>query len=192
MAISLINRRIFHILMTNSALQSLFELLRNRRSIRVFKKKGINSRNVLKRILEACDMAPSSGGLQTYEIYYVKNHTTRKKIVSAAHNQEFLAGAPLLLVFCANASRSAHRFGTRSRLFSVQDATIAAAYAQLTTYALGLTTVWTGAFDEKKVSEILNLPREHRPVAMLPIGYPNESPAAKTTRGPKDLLHMIK
>jgi hypothetical protein len=92
MAISVINRRIFHNPMTNSALQSLFELLRNRRSIRVFKKKGINSKDILKRILEACDMAPSSGDLQTYEIYYVKNHTTRKKLVSAAHNQEFLAG----------------------------------------------------------------------------------------------------
>lgn len=59
-------------------------------------------------------------------------------------------------------------------------------------YALGLTTVWTGAFDEKKVSEILNLPKEHRPVVMLPVGHPNEFPVAKTRRGPKDLLHMIK
>ena len=59
-------------------------------------------------------------------------------------------------------------------------------------YSLGLTTVWTGAFDEKKVSEILNLPKEHRPVVMLPVGHPNEFPVAKTRRGPKDLLHMIK
>jgi nitroreductase len=157
----------------------------------VFKKKEINSKNVLKGILEACDMAPSSGGLQTYEIYYVKNHDKRKKLVSAAHNQEFLAEAPLLLIFCANASRSAHKFGRRSQLFSVQDATIATAYAQLAIYASGLTTVWTGAFDEKKVSEILNLPKEHRPVAMLPVGHPNESPVGKTTRGPRDLLHVI-
>lgn len=178
--------------MSNGGLQSLFKLLHKRRSIRVFKKKGINSRVVLMTILKACDMAPSSGGLQTYEIYYVKNYDSRRKLVSAAHNQEFVAEAPLLLVFCANASRSAHKFGKRSQLFSVQDATIAASYAQLAIYALGLTTVWTGAFDEKKVSEILNLPKEHRPVAMLPVGHPNEFPVAKTTRGPKDLLHMIK
>lgn len=64
-------------------------------------------------------------------------------------------------------------------------------YAQLAIYALGLTTAWIGAFDEKKVSEILSLPKEHRPVAMLPVGYPNESPVGKTTRGPIDLLHVI-
>ena len=55
-------------------------------------------------ILQACDMAPSSGGLQTYEIYCVKNYDRRRKLVSAAHNQEFVAEARLLLVFCANAS----------------------------------------------------------------------------------------
>ena len=67
-----------------------------------------------------------------------------------------------------------HRLKARRQeiLFSL----IAAAYAQLAIYALGLTTVWTGAFDEKKVSEILNLPKEHRPVA--------EFPVVKTTRGP--------
>jgi nitroreductase len=55
-----------------------------------------------------------------------------------------------------------------------------------------LTAVWVGAFDEKRVSEILGLPKEHRPVAMLPIGYPNEKPSDKIMRGPKDLLHVVK
>lgn len=94
-------------------------------------------------------------------------------------------------MFCANPSRSVHKYGERSQLFSVQDATIAAAYAQLTVYALGLTTVWTGAFDEKKVSEILGLRDGNRPVAMLPIDYPGETPKEKTTRGARDLIHKI-
>jgi FMN reductase [NAD(P)H] len=76
-------------------------------------------------------------------------------------------------------------------LFSVQDATIATAYAQLAVYALGLSTVWVGAFDEIKVSEILKLPENHRAVSMLPIGFPNEYPKEKTTRGSNSLLHVI-
>ena len=89
------------------------------------------------------------------------------------------------------ASCSVERFGERSQLFSVPDATIAAAYAQLTVYTLGLSTVWIGAFDEKKVSEILQLPQGQRPVSILPIGYENEKPKEKTTRGSKDLLHTL-
>jgi nitroreductase len=170
--------------------EQFFWLLKQRRSVRAFDKRKLDD-SVLEVILEACDLAPSSGGLQTFEIYKVENREKRRQLVPAAKDQAFIADAPLLLVFCANPSRSVHKYGQRSQLFSVQDASIAAAYAQLTVYALGLTTVWTGAFDEKKVSEILSLPEGHRPVAMLPIGYPAETPKEKTTRGPQGLIHRI-
>jgi nitroreductase len=170
--------------------EQFFRLLKQRRSIRAFDKRKLDD-SVLDAILEACDLAPSSGGLQTFEIYKVESRERRSKLVAAARDQVFVADAPLLLVFCANSSRSGHKYGERSQLFSVQDATIAAAYAQLTVYALGLTTVWIGAFDESEVSEILGLPEGHRPVAMLPIGYPAEAPKEKTTRGPRDLIHRI-
>jgi nitroreductase len=45
-------------------------------------------------------------------------------------------------------------------------------------------------FDEEKVSAILKLPKDHRPVAILPIGYANENPKEKT-RGPNNLLQII-
>jgi nitroreductase len=170
--------------------EQFFKLLKQRRSIRAFDKRRLDD-SVIDVILEACDLAPSSGGLQPFEIYKVENREMRSKLVAAAGDQAFVADAPLLLVFCANPSRSAHKYGERSQLFSIQDATIAAAYAQLAVYVLGLTTVWTGAFDERKVSEILGLPEGHRPVAMLPIGYPAEAPKEKTTRGPQDLIHKI-
>ncbi len=171
--------------------EQFFWLLKQRRSVRAFDKERKLDDSVLDAILEACDLAPSSGGLQTFEVYMVESDEKKRRLVAASRDQAFVAEAPLLLVFCANPSRSVHKFGERSHLFSVQDATIAAAYAQLTVYALGLTTVWTGAFDEKKVSEILGLPEGHRPVAMLPIGYPNEAPKEKTTRGSQDLIHKI-
>lgn len=120
--------------------KSFFEFLNKRRSIRSFKEEPIEE-SKLDKIIEACSLAPSSGGLQTFEIYRIKNREMREKLVSAAKDQALVAQAPLLLVFCANPSRSVERFGERSQLFSVQDATIAAAYAQLTVHLLGLSTV---------------------------------------------------
>jgi nitroreductase len=171
--------------------KDFIKTLETRRSVRAFKKDKINN-SKLQTILKACNLAPSSGGLQTFEIYLVKNKKMKEKIVGASRDQTFLAQSPLLLVFCANPSRSVKRFGKRSQLFSVQDASIAAAYAQLTVHALGLDTVWIGAFDETKISKILHLPSKHRPVAMLPIGYGNERPKEKTTRGIKKIFHVIK
>ncbi len=170
--------------------KSFLEFLRKRRSIRSFKENAIDESQI-SEILEAINLAPSSGGLQTFEIYQIKNMEMKEKLASAAKDQTFVAQSPLLLVFCANPSRSVERFGDRSQLFSVQDATIATAYAQLTLHAMGLSTVWIGAFDEKQVSEILDIPKGQRPVAILPIGYENEKPKEKTTRGAKDLLHVI-
>ncbi|MDE1769643.1 MAG: nitroreductase family protein [Thaumarchaeota archaeon] len=170
--------------------KSFLEFLKTRRSIRAFKEKGIEE-SKLNLILEACNLAPSSGGLQTFEIYQIKNKEMREKLVPAAKDQTIVVQAPLLLVFCTNPSRSVERFGERSQFFSVQDATIATAYAQLTVHALGLSAVWIGAFDEKKVSDILKLPQGQRPVSILPIGYENETPKEKTTRGTRELLHVI-
>lgn len=170
--------------------ETFLDFIGKRRSIRAFKSSTVEE-SKLWQILEACDLAPSSGGLQTFEVYQIKNKEMREKLVLAAKDQTFVASAPLLLIFCSNPSRSEERFGQRSQFFSVQDATIAAAYAQLTVHALGLSTVWVGAFDEKKVSDILRLPSGQRPVAMLPIGYKDEVPREKTTRGVKDLLHII-
>lgn len=167
-----------------------FDFLSKRRSIRGFKEDTID-KSRLNNIIKACNFAPSSGGLQTFEIYQIENKQIKERLVSAAKDQTFISQAPLVLVFCANPSRSVERFGERSQLFSVQDATIAAAHAQLAVHALGLSTVWIGAFDENKVSEILQLPQGQRPIAILPIGYGNEKPKEKTTRGPKDLLHVL-
>jgi nitroreductase len=129
--------------------EQFFRLLKQRRSIRAFDKRRLDD-SVLDVILEACDLAPSSGVLQTFEIYKVESLEKKNRLVAAARDQTFVADAPLLLVFCASPSRSVHKYGERLQLFSVQDATIAAAYAQLAVYALGLTTVWTGRLTKEK------------------------------------------
>jgi nitroreductase len=169
--------------------KSFFAVVKRRRSVRAFK--GKVGKAALDRILAVCDMTPSSGGFQSFEIYQAKNRQTRSALAAAAMDQTFIADAPAVLVFCANPARSNYKHGERSKLFSVQDATIACAYAQLAVQALGLASVWVGAFNEERVSEILKLPKDQRPVAILPIGQPAEPPKDKVTRGPKELLHAI-
>ena len=103
-----------------------------------------------------------------------------------------MAQAPVVLVFCAHAARSAGKYGQRGAdLYCIQDATIACTFAMLSATALELSTVWVGAFDEGKVSRIINAPQAHRPVAMLPIGYAAEEPRIKGRRSLSDLVHRV-
>ncbi|MBU4225016.1 MAG: nitroreductase family protein, partial [Chloroflexi bacterium] len=74
---------------------------------------------------------------------------------------------------------------------SVQDATIACTYAMLAATALGLSTVWVGAFEEDAVREALGIPQELLPVAMLPIGYAGKKPRITPRRELNDLLHEV-
>jgi len=169
--------------------KSFFQVLEERRSVRSFNNTKVD-KTIIRKIIEVCDLAPSAGGLQSFEIYYVDNIEIKKQIVKAAMDQEFIAEAPVLLVFCANPSRSS-QYGTKAKLFSIQDATIAASYAQLTVSALGLSSVWIGAFNEQKVSVILGISDNIIPVTLLPIGYKNEEPQIKTTRG-SQIFHELK
>ena len=56
------------------------------------------------------------------------------------------------------------------RKFSTQDATLAAAYAQLAAHALGLSSVWIGMIDEQEVMKALGT--DLVPSSILCIGYP--------------------
>jgi nitroreductase len=168
-----------------------FEVISQRHSIRAYINKPVEPEK-LQQILQAVNKAPSAGNLQAYEVYLVCDDKHKTSLVKAASEQEFLAQAPIVLVFCAHANRSVNRYGERGvGLYCVQDATIACTFAMLAATALGLSTVWVGAFDEDGVRQTIHAPQIHRPVAMLPIGYPAESPRLRPRRRLNDLVHQV-
>jgi nitroreductase len=57
--------------------------------------------------------------------------------------------------------------------------------------ALGLASVWVGAFDDKGVSQVIGVGQDLRPVAILPIGYAAESPDPKNRRDIGDIVHRL-
>ncbi|MDH7482865.1 MAG: nitroreductase family protein [Armatimonadota bacterium] len=166
-----------------------FVAVKERKSVRKFETREVED-DKLNLILETINLAPSAGNLQAYEVVLVKEAQRRAELAQAAFGQEFLAQAPLTLVFCANPMQSASKYGKRgAELYSIQDATIAAAYCQLAATALGLATVWVGAFDPKAVSQAIKAPPSIIPVAMIPIGYAAEEPQRPPRRSLEDLVH---
>lgn len=168
-----------------------FQVINTRRSIRGFRSASIDA-EALRCILEAASRAPSAGNLQAYEIYLVEQPEHREALVQAAADQDFLASAPLVLVFCANPARSEPRYGRRGReLYAVQDATIACTFAMLAAVASGLACVWVGAFDERAVRQVIQAPAGLLPVALLPVGYAGESGRITTRRPLDSLVHRV-
>jgi len=165
-----------------------FEVIKSRHSVRAFQSRDVEDEK-LRTILNTANAAPSAGNLQAYEIVVVRDPQRKAALARAAYGQEFVAQAPVDLVFCANSMQSASKYGRRgAELYSVQDATISAAYSQLASVALGLGSVWVGAFDPEAVASTIRAPRGITPVAIISIGYPAEEPRATRRREIRDLV----
>ena len=152
------------------------EIFKRRHSVRSFLSRNVSRRD-LAAILAAADSAPSAGGLKSREVLVVTDDETKKRLVRAAYGQEFIAQAPVVMVFWAVPSRSASKYGGRGRdLFALQDATIAASFAWLQAVASGLGACWVGAFDDEAVKSIFpgKIERDWRPIALMPVGYAAE------------------
>lgn len=74
-------------------------------------------------------------------------------------------------------------------MYCIQDAAAATQNILLTAYSLGLGTCWIGAFDEAELKEVLNAPEGIRPVAMIPVGYPQEIPSRTDRRPLIQIIH---
>ncbi len=155
----------------------ILEIIKNRRSVRSFQKKEIPE-EVVEKLIEALIWAPSAGNLQSRKFYFIFDQKIKEGLLKTALRQGFIAQAPLVIVGCAD-EKIASRYGERGQnLFSICDVSASIQNLMLLAYSEGLGTCWVGAFDEKEVSKVLNLPGNLRPIIILPVGYPSEKPKA--------------
>ena len=154
----------------------LLELIKGRRSVRSFRPDPVPREDLLK-MLEAARWAPSAGNCQPWEFVIVTREDTKRRLAMAAFGQFFVAEAPVVVVVCANVPRTAWRYGERgATLYAIQDTAAATQNLLLMAHSMGYGACWVGAFDEDEVRRILKIPREVRPVAIVPIGRPAETP----------------
>jgi len=168
-----------------------FDVVRARHSTRRYSS-AVLEEEKLRSILDAVNRAPSAGNLQAYEIFLARERRHRRALADASLSQSFIAEAPVVLVFCAHPARAEREYGERGRsLYALQDATIACTFAMLAATALGLATVWIGAFDEEKVRKAIGAPKGVQPAALLPVGYAAEKPIQTPRRPLGDLVHDV-
>ena len=166
----------------------IFRIFASRRSTRKFAKKKVEDWK-LDKILAVADTAPTAGNFQGLKIFYVKNPKTKEALVEAANKQPYV-NAPAVLVFCMDPDRVKLKFPADIlEKFSLQDATIAAAYAQIAATGLGLSSIWIGMIDEEKIMSILGT--NLRPSSILCIGYPSQKKPPKSKKKLRELIKVI-
>jgi len=169
----------------------LFEVMGRRRSVRSYLPDPMGEED-LNRMIEAACSAPSAGNLQAYRIVVVRDPGVMRKLADACWGQRFVAEAPVSLVFLSEPAVSARRYGSRgAELYSLQDATIACAFAMLAAHALGYGTCWVGAFNDEAVLRAVGaVGTGLRPVAVLTVGKPRAPPGTTGRRSVEEVVAL--
>lgn len=160
------------------------EAIRKRRSVRKYQARKIEN-DKLDRVLEAGRLAPSARNLQEWKFIVVRDGSRRKRLAEAAKGQTFVGEAPVVIAACATVTDYVMTCG---QLTYPIDLAIAVEHMVLQAAAEGLGTCWIGAFYEEEVKKVLNIPPEVRVVALLPIGYPDESPSPRPRKEMKEIV----
>lgn len=166
----------------------LDRLLRRRRMVRRFGPEPVPDATV-RRLVSAALRAPSAGHTQPWSFVVVRDRARREALARAAHEQMFVADAPLTIVACADLSRSRARYGTRGDRYGLVATAFASLCLLLAAVEEGLGACFVGAFRDAEVRTLLGLPDHVQPLAIIPIGHPRESPSAQRLRAPGEVMH---
>ncbi len=169
----------------------LSKAIQGRRSIRKFDPSVPVSRDEVNKLLQAAVRSPSAGNAQPWHFVVVLNSSLRQGLAAAAMGQAFVAQAPVVIVVCADLARARKSYGQRGEeLYCLQETAAAVQNLLLSAHAEGWGACWVGAFDEHRVTELLKLPPKLRPVALVPLGYPAEAPAARPRRSVDEVVSV--
>jgi SagB-type dehydrogenase family enzyme len=134
--------------------------------------------------------APSAGATYPLEVYVVTTERFaryvpaahalvdhldgdhRRAVTDAAFDQDWMADAPLIVVFTAVEARTAERYGERAARYVLIEIGHAAQNLLLQATALDLVGTPVGAFEAAALARVLALPDEHVPIYLVPVGHP--------------------
>lgn len=175
------------------------ECIRTRRSIRQFQDRPIDHA-LLEDLIETASYSPS--WKHTQIVRYIALEGELKDKIAAdcttayPKNGEIIAAAPMLIAVTILKNRSGYErdgsFSTpKEDGWQMFDAGIAAQSFCLAACEQGIGSVILGIFDEARAASYLELPQDRELIALIPIGYPAEEPAAPRRKPVSDLLSYL-
>ncbi len=150
-----------------------------RRSVREYQTKDVEDA-LVRDLLEAAMAAPSAVAKDPWEFIVVRDRAMLIRIVTGLPNGKMLADAALGIVVCGDL----HRAHDGQLSYLLQDCSAAIENLLLAASMLGLGVCWLGVHPREErvahIRDLLNVPEHVLPVSVMSIGWPAESPPART------------
>ena len=187
----------------------LMEAIKGRRSIRKYRTEPVPE-EALKTVLEAARLAPSWSNTQCWRLIVVKNKDTKSKLADTLKGikagrtnpaDEAVRTAPVVIAACAELGVTGYcrdesgenKLATdKGEAWFMFDVALAMQNISLAAHSLGLGTVHTGLLDAAEAARILGVPENVVVVELLPLGWPDEEPAARPRKEIKEFVFSEK
>ena len=151
------------------------EITKQRQSCRSYNPEREVEEDKLMRILSAARLAPSACNGQPYRITVCRGEVAKEveRATQGMGMNKFSTSAPTALViseesYVASAALGAKLKGNDYRSIDIG---IVTAYITAAATELGLSTCILGWFDEKRVKQLLSIPRSKRVLMIISLGY---------------------
>ncbi|PAT01105.1 nitroreductase [Candidatus Izimaplasma bacterium ZiA1] len=175
-------------------------LLKERRSIRKFKKDKVN-RELMNDIIELSKYAPSWANYQIARYTIIDNPEIIKQIASEGvkgfvYNISTLqeASGVAVISYVKGKSGSLDKYGlanSSKNPWEVFDAGIATHQFCLSAYAYGVGSVVMGVIDDIEIARIINLPEDETVAALVVYGYEESHPKPTPRKEVKEITRFL-
>jgi nitroreductase len=174
--------------------KGMIDLLSRRQSDRRYLSTTVEKEKI-ERIVEAGRLAPSACNGQPWKFIIVDEPSLLLNVASSTESQvlnvnRFVKQAPLLIIIIREKSNFTSRAGdlVKNKDYSLIDIGIATASMVYQATAEGLGSCIIGWFEEKKIKELLAIPRSKKVELVLAIGYTDSKLRNKTRKPPGDII----
>lgn len=157
------------------------ELALARHSVRAYSQQKIEPHKI-EYILDCARLAPSGVNKQPWHFYVVKSREAREK-VQQCYDRPWFRTAPVYIVVAVDPAEAWTRSHDGKNHADI-DGSIAAEHLCLAAASIGLGSCWVCNFDPSALATSLGIPVNHIPMAIVPIGYPDEATIKPSQRKP--------
>lgn len=156
------------------------ELIKRRQSVRKYTDKPVE-KDKIEQLVESVHIAPSACNSQPWKLIIVDNPELKNEVAKSTFNtavsfNKFALEAPVIAVLVIEKARLIAQIGgsIKNQEYPEYDIGIAAGHFCLQATELGLGTCMIGWFNEKKIQQLLNIPKKRKIGLLITLGYAPE------------------
>lgn len=174
-----------------TASEDVIECIMTRASVRKYTSEPVAD-SLITTVLKAGMAAPTAVNQQAWHFVVIKDQTLKDKISDSFQWAKMVKGCAFAVVVCGDMAKLFDG-DCEDGGFWTLDASAASENMLLAAHALGFGGVWCGIYPEEermqKLSEILNLPANLRPLNVISFGYPAAPVAPKDKWDPAKVTY---